>query len=254
MNYNQAIKFCTKRISRKTISNKTDYGRLAATRAKVNKGNAGIESVYKMFDYFGIRDKSKYRINGEIMTKAKALEWCMSQISMTTLTYKELNRWNGAKRRWKKGELEIESTLRMFKFYGVKRIDNFLPPTKAKQKELINDAEKAKQQMEKYSYEDENGIKYYRFLTVLCRDNGLDYFKIKYDLDKKIKSKAVNQNKPIKVVNEIDKYSYKDKKGIKHYRFLKDLCQDNELNYRILMLEMRQYDEIEYEDCGITKL
>ena len=69
----------------------------------------------------------------------------------------------------------------------MKRIDNFLPPTKAKQIELINDATKAKElkEIEKnYSYKDKNGIKYYRFLTVLCRENRLYYPEIRYELSK----------------------------------------------------------------------
>lgn len=72
MTFNKAIKYCTKRISRGTIPDPIDYIRLQTTKRNIENGKAGIESIYSMFGYFGVKDKSKYNINAEIVTKAKA--------------------------------------------------------------------------------------------------------------------------------------------------------------------------------------
>jgi len=127
MTYNQAIEYCLKRISYKQIRNPRDYNRLKATKWKAKKGIAQVEAIYSMFEYFGIEDHSKYKVKGQkkLLTKEQALKWCFDQVSTITLTEKEHNRWYGAKKRWRKGELGIESTSRLFEFYGVERKEKY---------------------------------------------------------------------------------------------------------------------------------
>lgn len=185
MNYNQAINYCFKRISRFTIPTKTDLARLQSTKWKHLNGKAGIESIYSMFNYFGIQDKSTFSIKGKEVSKAKAQKWCFDQVKGNILTFNDYNRWTIAKRRWKKGELEVQSTFKLFEFFGVKRIDNFVEPASEVIKIPKPEKKKVKIQPEdikRFSYEDKNGIKYYRFLTHLCKDQGLNYQMIRFEI------------------------------------------------------------------------
>ena len=179
MTYNQAIHYCLKKIVLSKMPQKV-YNRFKATKAKYKKGTAGVEAIQSMFNYFGIRDHSRYLVDDEEMTLKQALRICFNSVSQSTMTYKDYNRLNASRKRFKRGELEIEGITALFEYYGVERLDNFKRPTRAKQKEY-NDFVRPtgkkldKEYMKRYSIEDKDGVRYYGSLAGLCKSEGFDY-------------------------------------------------------------------------------
>jgi len=126
-----------------------------------------------MFDYFGIRDHSKYLVDGKEKTLHQALGICFNKVSKATMSQLAYTRFSASKKRFYKDGLSIEAIDGLFNYYGVVRLDNFKEPTEARQRKYNNFyrrtlPEPTEEVFRKYEYKDHNGIKYYRFLTVLC--------------------------------------------------------------------------------------
>lgn len=167
------------------------YSRFSATRIKYMKGKAGEKAIQSMFDYFGIRDKSKYLIVGKEVSLKKALEYCFNKISASTMSYRDHNRFSATKRRHKKGELGIEAITALFDYFDIQKIDNYKLPTLEKQKEyndfyrIIKSKRNKKAKVIpvrpfeiKYSLDDGKTVQYFSNLRSLCRENNFPYQRI----------------------------------------------------------------------------
>lgn len=99
------------------------------------------------------------------------------------MSYKDLNRFNHSKRRYEKGDLNIEGMTFLFEYFKVRRIDNFNLPTKAKQKEYNEFSrwtgkKTSRSFMKSFTLKTKNTTSHYKSLLSLCDQNNLYYSKI----------------------------------------------------------------------------